>query len=248
MVKRRWPDLIVTLRSVLGLFAAVALLGFTFLDTAVAGDLGLAMDSDNPHPRVDRVRYTLTGFKYLHGGLVLTGPHRSLPLTLSWLALTALLMWVFWRRWKLPSARRALRVSVVSLALVVGVGGPTLLVATERHNFILQPTLDLQRPVSMTSASALTLHLWRCGRWVKDQGCAQHWTPWPKAWSLRRKPNSSSRWDAIWPRGTCSPGHGPPQTPSGSKRLAHLHPDARQVQGALLARRSSNGQDRSRRP
>ena len=72
MVKRRWPALLVTLWSVLGLFAAVTLLGYSFLETAFAGDMGLAMDSDNPQPRVDRVRDTLTGLTYLHGDQVLT--------------------------------------------------------------------------------------------------------------------------------------------------------------------------------
>lgn len=174
-MKRRWPALIVTLWSVLGLFAAVGLTGYSFLDTAFAGDMGLAMDSDNPHPRVNRVRYTLAGLTYLHGGQVLTGPHRSLLLTLGWLASTALLMWGFWQRWKLPSARRALRVSAASLALLVVAGGSTLLVASWKHNRMLAAsTVGLERPVSMTSASPLTLHLWRCGRWVESRmepGC-----------------------------------------------------------------------------
>lgn len=168
-MKRRWPALLVTLWSVLGLFAAVGLTGYSFLDTAFAGDMGLAMDSDNPHPRVDRVRYTLAGLTYLHGGQVLTGPHRSLPLTLCWLALTALLMWGIWRWWAVASARRAWRVSALTLALLVVVGGATLIWATWKHGRMLSAsTVGLERPVSMTSASPLTLHLWRCGRWVES--------------------------------------------------------------------------------
>lgn len=174
-MKRRWPALVVTLWSVLGLFVAVALLGYSFLDTAFAGDLGLAMDSDNPYPRVDWVRYTLAGLTYLHGDQVLTGPHRSLSLTLGWLALSTLLMWALWRRWGLPSARRALRVSAASLALLVVAGGSTLLLASWKHNRMLSAsTVGLERPVSMTSASPLTLHLWRCGRWEETNtapGC-----------------------------------------------------------------------------
>ena len=171
MTKERSPSLLVTLWSVLGLLVGVALLGFTFLDVALAGDQGLAMDSDTPHPRVDRVSYTLAGLTYFHGAQVLTGPHRSLPLTLGWLALTALLMWLVWRRWPLPSARRTLNASLMSLAVVVVVGGPTLLLATRHHNRMLQaPTVGLEQPVSMTAASLPTLHLWRCQRWP---GC-QH--------------------------------------------------------------------------
>lgn len=160
-----------TLWSVLGLFAAVALLGFTFLDMTVAGDLGLGMDSDTAHPRVDRVRYTLAGLTYLHGDQVLTGPHRSLPLTLGWLTLTTLLMWGLWRRWAIPAARQALRTSLLSLTLVVTVGGPGLVLATWHHNRMLQaPTVGLERPTSMTSAWPHSLGLWRCKRWP---GC-QH--------------------------------------------------------------------------
>ncbi|MPY68095.1 hypothetical protein F8S09_15670 [Deinococcus sp. SDU3-2] len=190
-MKGRWPGLIVTLWSVLGLFVAVGMMGYSFLDTAFAGDMGLAIDSDNPHPRVDRVRYTLAGLTYLHGDQVLTGPHRSLLLTLGWLALSTLLMWGLWRRWAVASARRALRVSVVALALVVVVGGATLFVATWKHGRMLSAdTVGLERPVSMTSASPLTLHLWSCGRWVESHaapGCQdiQRSTfPNPTLWGL----------------------------------------------------------------
>lgn len=166
VIKRRWPALVVTLWSVLGLFVAVALLGFTFLDMAVAGDLGLAMDSDNPHPRVDRVSYTLAGLTYLHGDQVLTGPHRSLPLTLGWLALTTLLMWGLWRQWGVPSARQALRTGLLSLTLVVAVGGPGLMLATWHHNRMLRaPTAGLEQPMSRTSAWPHSLSLSRCERW-----------------------------------------------------------------------------------
>lgn len=88
----RWPLLVVTLWSVLGLFAGCALLAFTFLDMAVAGDLGLGIDSDIQFPPVDSVNYTLAGFWYFHESTVLTGPHLSLPLALLWLTLSALLM------------------------------------------------------------------------------------------------------------------------------------------------------------
>lgn len=185
---KRWPALVVTLWSVLGLLAGLVLLGFTFLDMGGAGDLGLGLDSDAAHPRVDRVRYTLAGFTYLHGSQVLTGPHRSLPLALGWLALTALLMWGLWRRWKLIPARQALRASLLALALVVGVGGPTLLLATWQHHRLLQaPTAGLAQPVSMTSASPLTLHLWRCEHWMENQGCQSRQDsafPNPALWAV----------------------------------------------------------------
>ncbi|WP_216322617.1 hypothetical protein [Deinococcus aestuarii] len=175
--------------SVLGLFAGVLLLGYAFLDMTFAGDMGLAMDSDNPHPRVDRVRYSLAGFTYLHGDRVLTGPHRSLPLTLGWLALTAGLMLSVWRRWGLMQARQALRAGLTSLALVVVVGAPVLGLATWKHNGLLRTTPSglSGQPVSMTHAWPLTLHLWRCTRWVENQGCQDHEEatfPNPTAWAL----------------------------------------------------------------
>ena len=37
---RRWPSVAVVLWSVLGLFVAVVLLGYSVLDTGAAGDLG----------------------------------------------------------------------------------------------------------------------------------------------------------------------------------------------------------------
>ena len=76
-------------------------------------------------------------------------------------------MWEVWRRWAIASARRALRVIVLTLALIVVVGGATLVLATWKHGRMLSAsTVGLERPISMTSASLLTLHLWRCGRWV----------------------------------------------------------------------------------
>ncbi|WP_158679983.1 hypothetical protein [Deinococcus sp. NW-56] len=156
-----------TLWSVLGLFAAVALLGYSFLDTAFAGDV--LKNSDVPQPRVDRVRYTLAGLTYLHGSQVVSGPHRSLPLILGWLALTALLMWGLWRRWALFPARRALRVSVASLALVVLLGGPALLLASWQHNRLLRvPTVGQKQSISRTTVWPHMLHVWHCGRWVED--------------------------------------------------------------------------------
>lgn len=188
---QRWIARAVTAWGVLGLLVGPALLGFTFLDTGGAGDLGLAMDSDHPHPRVDQVRYTLLGLTYLHGDEVLTGPHRALPLTLGWLALTALLMLGLWKRWGSRPARRAWRASLFSLALIVGVGGPTLTLAERQHNRMLQaPTLGRAEPVSMTSASPSTLHLWRCGRWEDGStspGCQdrqESFFPNPGLWAV----------------------------------------------------------------
>lgn len=188
---RRWATRVVTAWSVLGLMAGVVLLGFTWLDIGGAGDLGLAMDSDHPHPRVDRVRYTLLGLSYLHGDEVLTGPHRALPLTLGWLALTALLMLGMWKRWESRPARRVCRASLCSLALVVVLGGLTLTLAGRQHNRMLQaPTLGRAEPVSMTSASLSTLHLWRCGRWEDDPaspGCQDRQRssfPNPGLWAI----------------------------------------------------------------
>lgn len=186
--KERWPSVVVNVWSVLGLLAGVLLLGYAFLDTAFAGDTGLGMDSDNPHPRVDHVRYTLAGFTYLHGQQVLTGPHRSLPLTLGWLVLTAGLMFGMWRRWALPSARRTLRASLLSLTLMLVVGAPVLGFANWQHNRMVRaPTLGLEQPVSMTSAGPLTLHLWRCGSWQERRGCQNREEaafPNPTLWAI----------------------------------------------------------------
>lgn len=184
----RWPSLLITLWSVLGLLAGCALLGFTFLDMAVAGDLGLSIDSDRQYPRLDRVSYTLAGFTYLHGSQVLTGPHPSLPLTLGWLILTALLMWNLWRRWGLSEARQALRASLLVLAGVTLIGGATLWLAMGTHNQMLQaPTLGQTRPVSTTSAQLTTLDLWQCVRWVENQGCQDRQEstfPNPALWAV----------------------------------------------------------------
>ncbi|QLG13263.1 hypothetical protein HLB42_20210 (plasmid) [Deinococcus sp. D7000] len=186
----RWPSLAVTVWSVLSLFAGLALLAFTFVDMAVAGDLGLGMDSDREHPRVDHVSYTLVGFKYLHGAEILTGPHRSLPLALSWLTLSALLMWAFWQRWALPEARQALRASLLTLMLVSVVGGSSLALTTRTHNGLLKaPTMGhaYTQLFNMTSAQLTTLKLWHCGHWVENQGChnSQESTfPNPALWAV----------------------------------------------------------------
>lgn len=185
-----WPSLAVTLWSVLGIFAGLALLGYAFLDTAFAGDGAMWINSDSPPPPVNRVSYTLLALRYFNPGGLLTGPHRALPLALGWLALTALLMGELWRRWRVGTARQTLRVSLLSLALVAGVGGLTLSLAQRQHNLLVQqPTLGLAEPhpVGMTTASVATLSAWRCTQWAQNRGCEQRVEaafPNPTLWAV----------------------------------------------------------------
>lgn len=181
----RWPSLVVTVWNVLSLFAGLALLVFSFVDMAFAGDLGLGMDSDIQFPSVDNVNYTLAGFWYFHESVVLTGPHLSLPLALLWLTLSALLMWAFWRRWALREARQALRASLFTLALVTVAGGAVLTLATWQHNRILQdPTLGHPNSASMTSAWPATLTLSRCTFSPGPSHCQKSTFPNPAFWAV----------------------------------------------------------------
>lgn len=208
MVKRRWPALIVTLWSVLSLFAGVALMSYGLLEASFAGDALPGKNSDQPPPPISRVSYTLLALQYFNRDGLLTGPHRALPFTLGWLSLTALLMALLWRRWRVGTARRVLRISLISLALVTVVGGLTLTLAERAHNHLLaQPTFGLAEPdpVGMTSASVATLEVWRCVRWVEDQGCVERRDstfPNPILWGILAVfiAASAGLWRSSWER------------------------------------------------
>lgn len=148
----------------------------------------MSLNSDQVTPYVDRVRYTLLGFTYLHGETVLTGPHRSFPLTLVWLLVTSGTMWTVWRQTGARAAQRVMRTGVLSLAVILVLGGLTLSVAERRHNTLLQDAVQWQEVrLTSTSASTSTLALWRCDQASETVGCTQQTQanfPNPTLWGL----------------------------------------------------------------
>lgn len=147
-----------------GAIAGLILWAYVFLDLLFVGDAAALLNSDQFTPSVNRVIYTLFGLTYLHGDQVLTGPHRSFLLTLSWLLLTAGVMWAVWRQTGVHAARHVMRTAGLSLIVLVMGGWLTLSWAAQRHNALLQPPATAQPDelFSRTSASVSRLELWRC--------------------------------------------------------------------------------------
>lgn len=142
----------------------VVLWTYVFLDLLWVGDAAALLNSDQFTPRVNRVTYTLFGLTYLHGDQVLTGPHRSFLLILSWLLLTTGVMWTVWWQTGVDAARRVMRTAGLSLIVLVVGGGLALGWAEQCHNTLLQPPATAQpnELFSRTSASVSLLELWRC--------------------------------------------------------------------------------------
>ena len=184
----RRGQILVFLWALVSLIVGLVLWGFTFLDTFGAGDAAMSLNSDQVTPYVDHVRYTLLGFTYLNGGTVLTGPHRSFPLSLVWLLVTSGTMWIVWRQTGAWAAQRVMRTGVLSLAVILVLGGLTLSVAERRHNMLLRNALHWEEVrLTGTSASTAALMLWRCDQVNETAGCTQQMQlnfPNPTLWGL----------------------------------------------------------------
>ncbi len=168
-----------TVWAVLCLVAALLLYGVCWLDTAMAGQSW--NDSDPfPYASADSVRFGLGGLRYFYRGHLLTGPHIGYPLMLGMLALNTLGLWLA-RGWG-QQAQRMLRVSVISLLLMLGLGLPLLRVAEWSHNRLLG-----RSDVMSVRVGPASFHLERC--LVRETGglCTTPETlnlPNPAAWGV----------------------------------------------------------------
>lgn len=168
--------------AALCLLAAPLLFAYSFGDTVFAGT-NPSEAGPFPYAFADRVSYGLLGYTYWIEGQPFTGPHRHLTWVVGWLGLGTALLWR--GRAGSEAARRMLRVSLLSLGLVVGVGGPVLEAAEARHN-ALRAQAELG---GVVFASPATLRAEQCVRRPanSDDACPE-WVrsvfPNPALWGV----------------------------------------------------------------
>lgn len=84
---------LLTVWAVCCIVAALLLVSFCFLGTALAGQSWSDADPF-PYARADAVQYGLTGFRYFYRGHLLTGPHIGYPVVLLALLVNLALLWL----------------------------------------------------------------------------------------------------------------------------------------------------------